>query len=100
MKELTWEKAIERLEKLSIVTTSYFNRAIDNFAIPAIKKVAMIEKENPTNGDMIKTMFPNIEVKEWKHTVDVAIKDEPNTFHVFQKDWWNAPFKIMRGDKE
>lgn len=52
--------------------------------------------ENPTNGDMIKAMFPNLEcVGEREDTKSYIL--EPDAFlspklMVFNS-WWNAPYK-------
>lgn len=46
--------------------------------------------DNATNGDMIKTMFPNISVYE--HGSTYSVNNEYN----FNFTWWNAPYK--RGD--
>lgn len=53
--------------------------------------------DNATNGDMIKAMFPLIEVqREISSTSDnIVMRDDSffgaiNRFHM---DWWNAPYK-------
>ena len=67
-----------------------------------IRKIAelltekMIIGENPTNGDVIKAMFPNEEFNFGK-----SIKDKNVVYkgiYAFCKlDWWNAPYEV---DKE
>lgn len=58
--------------------------------------------DNATNGDMIKTMFPNIEADIIKTNtggyIEVKYLDTTDKCDVtaFRKDWWNAPYK--RGD--
>lgn len=48
--------------------------------------------DNPTNGDMIKTMFPNILVNDgWTEGLIVAHEFDGSTW--FNKEWWNAPYK-------
>ena len=47
-----------------------------------------------TNGDMIKTMFPNIEIEGIGGEIKcIATK---NGTSYFALDWWNAPYKIKR----
>ena len=48
----------------------------------------------PTNGDMIKAMFPNSETIFMLRNVpkEDVIKIENETFLVDEK-WWNAPYK-------
>ena len=44
-----------------------------------------------TNGDMIKTMFPNIEIEGIGGEIKcIAVK---NGTSYFALDWWNAPYK-------
>ena len=47
--------------------------------------------KNPTNGDMLKTMF-NIEVVDDFYQ-SVGIKLNRSNYIQFNKDWWNAPYK-------
>ena len=47
-------------------------------------------KSNTTNGDVIKAMFPNIEVEEGNGIVEMSIGSFVNSF---RKDLWNAPYK-------
>lgn len=53
--------------------------------------------DNATNGDMIKAMFPLIEVKrEISSTSDNIVMRDDSFFGVinrFHTDWWNAPYK-------
>lgn len=45
-----------------------------------------------TNGDVIKAMFPNIEIEEIDDELIVAYKlDVKGT--PFYRVWWNAPYK-------
>ena len=59
--------------------------------------------EDATNGDVIKAMFPNLEVKTFRE--DSVYSDEVRsslptvngyyTWHSFDKDWWNAKYKVV-----
>ena len=52
--------------------------------------------KNITNGDMIKIMFPNIEIEGIGGEIKcIAAK---NGTSYFALDWWNAPYK--KGRKE
>lgn len=51
--------------------------------------------EGATNGDMIKTMFPNARFgMEYTYMVCVKLPyhSEHDTGLLFDKDWWNAPY--------
>lgn len=54
--------------------------------------------DNATNGDVIKSLFPHIEIKDncdMYYSVDIenlSIDKSLNTVG-FKKDWWNAPYK-------
>lgn len=69
--------------------------------LTSFKKLQVLP-DNATNGDMVKAMFPNVDIKSHINlsgikTVDIDFKD--NMFggvyseHTFSKDWWNAPYK-------
>lgn len=50
--------------------------------------------DNATNGDVIKAVFPNIEIIINTETHEVTVDDSVNTYmHFFDLDWWNAPYK-------
>lgn len=62
---------------------------------PPIRINAIIIPEGATNGDMIKMLFPDVEVDE-KSEATVHLKDEwhnPLVFIQIPKDIWNAPYK-------
>lgn len=53
---------------------------------------AIVIPEGATNGDVIKAMFPNIEIEEIDDELIVAYKlDVKGT--PFYRVWWNAPYK-------
>ena len=62
---------------------------------------AALIPENPTNGDMIKAMFPDAEIRFTVNLSDmhaVHVKFGDNTYicydnHLFSREWWNAPYK-------
>lgn len=60
--------------------------------------------DNPTNGDMIKAMFPLIEVKrEISSTSDnMVVRDDSflGAINRFHTDWWNAQYKGGQEDDE
>lgn len=58
--------------------------------------------KNATNGDMIKAIFPDAEIKEIRGTLDGSLLGYRTWLggrsQDFLLDWWNAPFK--RGEEE
>lgn len=54
--------------------------------------------ENPTNGDMIKAVFPNAMVYNAGIAMDVEFLEDEE--HWFNKDWWNAPYKAESEEEE
>ena len=44
----------------------------------------------PTNGDVIKAIFPKAKV--WKSSGKICV-DGHGCFKTFSIDWWNAPYK-------
>ena len=53
--------------------------------------------QNPTNGDIIKAMFPNVEVKEKNNVYEIYFGVGTCIQH-FNHQWWNAPYK--RGEED
>ena len=59
--------------------------------------------KNATNGDMIKAIFPDAEIKEIRGTLDGRLLGYRTWLggrsQDFLIDWWNAPFR-SRGEEE
>lgn len=63
--------------------------------MPPVKAIPI--PEGATNGDMIKAMFPNMEIEE----CNKDINGNPNIYRIyglsgvaeFGKEFWNAPYK-------
>ena len=53
---------------------------------------------NPTNGDMIKFLYPNTESKLDPNTGITIVKWNDGTTKCFKSDWWDSPYKTE--DKE
>lgn len=57
--------------------------------MPTVNAIEILD--GATNGDMIKAMFPNIEMwGESKNTLDYSLG---GMIHRVLKSWWNAPYK-------
>lgn len=60
--------------------------------------------DNSTNGDMIKAMFPTMEIEECNKDVN----GNPNIYRIyglsgvaeFGREFWNAPYTEKRGSEE
>lgn len=64
--------------------------ASDFNMISAIRN-GIVLSQNPTNGDIIKTMFHNAKYLDCGDCVSVIFSvNEENWFNA---DWWNAPYK-------
>lgn len=60
-----------------------------------IKKVVI--PENPTNGDVIKTLFPTIKTKEYRTFIKIIDGEE---YCSINYRWWNSPYKAERINEE
>ncbi len=61
--------------------------------IKGIPEVEAIEiKEDMTNGDMIKAMFP-MQCRNMGNENNGIVVDFYGDLHEFNKDWWNSPYK-------
>jgi hypothetical protein len=45
---------------------------------------------NATNGDIIKTMFPNLKAR--KKAFEIEVNVDKNKVGNISVDWWNAPY--------
>jgi hypothetical protein len=47
--------------------------------------------DNPTNGDMLKILFPSIALYEKNHNaIEIS----------FKGDWWNSPYKAQESEDD
>lgn len=60
---------------------------------------------NLTNGDVIKAVFPNASIHY--HKADELVDDYVSVNIIgcdiqqdYSAEWWNAPYKVDKGDKE
>lgn len=68
-------------------------------------KLIAANEDGPTNGDIIKAMFPNVEIEEITGSFD---KDKILGYRTwlgghsqdYFLDWWDAPYKTESEDKE
>lgn len=49
---------------------------------------------NATNGDMLKTLFPDMKRWEYEDKICVVFSKDIAEIKMFPKSWWNAPYKI------
>jgi hypothetical protein len=77
----------EQLRMLPVEVAETLIRIANGIPIP----------DNATNGDVLKAMFPNIEVEEQGKDLFIVFNmDIQGT--PFYKAWWNAPYQ--KGGKE
>lgn len=59
--------------------------------------------DNPTNGDVIKALFPNFKFnEEWKATRHFELQSEQGHIEITgiaTSDWWNAPYKPQESEE-
>lgn len=60
---------------------------VDN--VPTVDAIEI--PKNVTNGDMIKIMFPNIEIEGIGGEIKCIATQNGTSY--FALDWWNAPYK-------
>ena len=59
------------------------------------KRIIELDKNEITNGDVIKAVFPSAEVTEIiEGTVNISL----DTWTPFSEDWWNSPYKEKQDD--
>ena len=57
---------------------------------------AILIPEGATNGDIIKAMFPNIEIIY--HDDDIELYDKDSISAEVLYSWWNAPYKGVQNE--
>ena len=89
------DKLLERMEKTDAQPITYTERYAFAFAKKLVEhfatKNAILLPDNPTNGDMIKAMFPKLEVEI--EGIYVTCWIDEHKWIEFGLDWWNASYK-------
>ena len=76
------------------VSDEVINADVITLCNPLAVKRAVVLPENPTNGDVIKALFPMIKTKEYRTFIRVIDGEE---YCSIDYRWWNSPYKA---DKE
>lgn len=58
----------------------------------------IIDKENPTNGDVIKAVFPDAEIEVYQKLVLVKHTERSIEWVCYLPVWWNAPYNAESGE--
>lgn len=66
--------------------------------VKALPPVTPTIPKGATNGDMIKAMFPNLEIEIEGNNITCWIDE--HKWLGFDYVWWNAPYEEKRGDEE
>ena len=77
------------ISNTDLVCGSYELETIEMF-LNAFKEMQIIP-DNATNGDMIKAMFPNIEITYHNDNIELYNKNSISAEVLYQ--WWNEPYK-------
>ena len=56
--------------------------------------------DNPTNGDMIRTMFPKWKIIEHELAFRIYPYGNDSAYFFFDKKWWDAPYKGVKGQTD
>lgn len=64
--------------------------------------------DNATNGDVIKTLFPNATIKMkvehgssgWKFSPQIVVEFSETERNYFDEVWWNAPYKEQKNGND
>lgn len=61
---------------------------------------AIVIPDNATNGDMMKILFPDFEIRENKLSIAfwTLMSDGSYEYNSLPKEWWNTPYK--KGENE
>lgn len=79
-----------------IETPIGYRKVVDMQVVEDLPPVKPTFPKGTTNGDMIKAMFPNVEVTEKNNGYEVYFGIGTATQY-FNYQWWNAPYKKSEG---
>jgi ribosomal protein S6E (S10) len=102
---MTNKEAIDVLEDMKVKIAfprsgkTQFARINEALEI-AIKNLKITDKI-ATNGDIIKVMFPYTSIDYYMFCVEVKLEHhgQYDTGFLFDKEWWNAPYKTREENK-
>ncbi len=83
--KIRWEKDCFYESDGCCTTYTY----VKKYIIDSMSPVLTIP-DNPTNGDMIKALFPNARYLDCDSCITVTFTVHQENW--FSKDWWNAPY--------
>lgn len=95
---MTNKEAIDVLEdmkvKIAILKSAKTQLAKNEALEIAIKNLKTNDKIE-TNGDMIRAMFPYAKIRTYCTCVEIKLEyhSQDDTGLLFDKGWWNAPYK-------
>ena len=80
------------LDKIDSLKFALESIKVDRAYDLAYEKVDFIEiPEGATNGEMIKAVFPNIEIEQIEDIIDVYGMSKCRV--TYDTDWWNSPYR-------
>lgn len=71
------------------------NTAINKMEVMKVAVNSVLLTEEKTNGDMVKELFPNIELEPIEDIINVYSLCQHSV--TFDTDWWNSPY--VKGEK-
>ena len=83
------DKLTVKLNETQIEFDKNYYEIVDN--APTVDAIEI--PKNVTNGDMIKTIFPNIEIEGIGGEIKCIAAQIGFGTSYFALDWWNAPYK-------
>lgn len=97
---MTNKEAIDVLEDMKVkiaIPRSAKTQLARNESLEIAIKNLKTNDRSATNGDMIKAMFPYAKIRTNYYTYCVEVKLEYHSQYdtglLFDKEWWNAPYK-------
>jgi len=76
------------------VSNEVINANVIMLCNPLAVKKAVVIPENPTNGDVIKALFPDYKTEiEYERVIFFKNDESWITCH---PEWWNSPYKAER----
>ena len=89
---------MELIDKSEVINITAETGALETQSRVREMQAVISIPNNPTNGDVIKALFPYISIEDncqLYYSVDIEnlSKDKKLNTVGFKKDWWDAPYK-------
>ena len=97
MAEFSFDKTAKKLADTALDQFEYKGKTMREW-VDMLCTIGFPDLEHATNGDIIRVLFEGDILSRTKYAVGYKIHGL-DYMQWFDKEWWNAPYRIESGDK-